>query len=212
MFPTSPSLPYTSFVTKSCLLQVKKKKWLWFPSYSIAIFSKTKDWNAWPHHMDDCGFFLPSDMLTYLCGKSFKGKIIKPLSAMYSKNYLFEEWDYVKRKQFQQQNKKSLIDVRTIWDSTVITDTPSSFANHWGLSELVANDAMSLSQAMGWPFFAKQPGTFWSLAVCAAISLAPQILWHIPWVLLSWDAQKVASVQVMGMKEKILQKQKHKQT
>ena len=41
--------------------------------------------------MDDWVFFPTSGMLTYLCVKFLKSKIIKLHSIIYVKNYLFEE-------------------------------------------------------------------------------------------------------------------------
>lgn len=113
------------------------------------------------------GFFPTSDTLTYLCEKSLKSKIIEVHSIVYVKNYLFEEWNYIKRKQIQQKKKKSWI----IWHQDCMRQHSHhrhtfSFADHRGWLELVANNAMSLSPAVGWPLFVQKPGTFWPLAVC----------------------------------------------
>lgn len=146
------------------------------------------------------GFFLPpSDMLTHLCENPLKDNIIKPHPVTYLKNYLFKEWTYIKRKRIQKEREKSLTDIGSAEDRQL---------SQTHLRLLITSSLRAGCQQLCvptaccglWPFFAKQPRTFWSLAVCTAISSDPQILWHPLWVLLSWDAWKVVSVQVMGMK------------
>lgn len=144
-------------------------------------------------------------MLTYLCEKSSKGKMIKPHSVIYLKNYLFEEWNYIFKKAYSEIKTKSLIDIGSVWDSTVITDTPSSFANHWGLWALDASNAVP-SACSGLTFLCQAARDILVRPFSAAISSDPQVLWHTLWVLLSWHAWKVVSIQVMRMKRKILQK------
>lgn len=76
-----------------------------------------------------------------------------------------------------------------------------------GCLEVAANNALSLSSAVGRPFFAQQPATFWFLAVCGCfLQTHGSCDTHCErdWAVM--PGKKEVSVQVTRSKEEILQK------
>lgn len=127
-----------------------KNIYFWF--LTVSYFSKNKNWNAQPQNINDGCFspptsFLCTNLLTWKVFQS-QAKIINSHSVVYSKNYLFWRMKlHQKKENSEEERKKSLIDIGTVRDGIAITGTPSSFANHWGLLELVANNECYVSIA-----------------------------------------------------------------
>lgn len=80
-----------------------------------------------------------------------QAKIINSCSVVlvYSKNYLFWRMNTPKERKFRRE-KKVLDWHGTVGASRAITDAPSSFANHSGLLELVANNECYVSFTGHW--------------------------------------------------------------
>lgn len=132
-------------------------------------------------------------------------KEIKLHSIIYVKNYLFEEWNYRQRKQNLVKKKKE----RKIF-GYLTSGTAQSSQTHpliyWWSARLFGGGCQQcslLSSAVGRPFFAQQPATFWFLAVCGCFFEPMGLVTHTVSVTELWCLERRESVfRVTRSKEK----------